>query len=65
MKGGELAEDKERVEAMQTAGEIEGKYEGLQCQQFLELNPRFLSGGASQGGFDVHCGEHRGGVLGQ
>ena len=56
MKGGELAKDKERVEAMQTAGEIEGKYEGLQCQQFLAHDPRFLSKGASQGGFDMHNG---------
>ena len=26
---------------------------------------QFFSGGAFQGGFDVRCGEHRGGVLGQ
>ena len=34
-----------------------------QILQFLAFHPRFLSGGASQGGFDMHFGEreeHRG-----
>ena len=28
----------------------------------LALNPRFLSGGASQEGLDKHCGKPRGGA---
>ena len=28
----------------------------------MALNLRFLSGGASQGGLDKHCGEPRGGA---
>ena len=39
--------------------------EGLQRHQFLALDPRFLPGGASEGGFYTHCGKPRGGVWGR